>query len=118
MMGARSLLFGLGGGLLFFAHAMINNSHAWPLVWPFLAGGLAVWTSRARGRASYGADIGKAAFVGLVAGAVFILTTTVALGQLGLSGGIGLVGLVFAAVIGLVGAMLGGALIHPLARRA
>jgi hypothetical protein len=33
------------------------------------------------------------------------------------SGGAGVVGLVFAALIGLLGAMLGGALVHPLARR-
>ena len=116
-MRARSLLFGLGGGLLFFAHAMINNSHAWPLVWPFLAGGLAVWTSRTGGHATYGADIRKAAVVGLVAGAVFILTTALALGQLSVNSEIGLVGLAIAAGIGLVGAMLGGALVHPLARR-
>lgn len=113
----RSLLFGLGGGLLFFAHAMINNSHAWPLVWPFLAGGLAVWTSRGGDRDSYGADVGKAAMVGLVAGAIFVLATAVTLSQLGLNGKIGLAGLAIAAVIGLIGAMLGGALVHPLAKR-
>lgn len=113
----RSLLLGLGGGLLFFSHAVINNSHAWPLLWPFLAGGVAVWSSRTDGYASYGADIARATVVGLVAGAVFILTTALALSQLGQSGGIGLVGLAFGAAIGLVGAMLGGALVHPLARR-
>ena len=116
-MHARSLMFGLGGGLLFFAHAMINNSNAWPLVWPFLAGVLAVWTSRTGGHATYGADIGRAAGVGLIAGMVFILTTAFTLSQLGLSGAAGMVGLVFAAAIGLLGAMLGGALVHPLARR-
>ena len=117
-MRAPSLLIGLGGGLLFFAHAMINNSHAWPLVWPFLAGALAVWASRSGRDASYGADIGKAATAGLLAGAVFIVTTAVTLAQLGLSGANSLVGLVFAAAIGLIGAILGGALVHPLARRA
>jgi hypothetical protein len=116
-MHARSLVFGLVGGLLFFAHAMINNSHAWPLVWPFLAGVLAVWTSRTGDHATYGADIGRAAGVGLIAGMVFILATAITLSQLGVSGGAGVVGLVFAALIGLLGAMLGGALVHPLARR-
>jgi hypothetical protein len=114
----RSLLFGLGGGLLFFAHAMINNSHAWPLIWPFLAGALAVWTSRNSDHGSYGGDVGKAAMVGLVAGAIFVLTTAVTLNQLGLNEQIGIAGLAIAAVIGLVGAMLGGALVHPLAKRA
>jgi hypothetical protein len=118
LMRARSLMFGLGAGLLFFAHAMINNSHAWPLVWPFLAGVLAVWTSRTGGHATYGADVGRAAKVGIIAGMVFILTTAFTLDQLGLSEGAGLVGLIFAAAIGLLGAMLGGALVHPLARRA
>ena len=117
-MDRRSLLFGLGGGLLFFAHAMINNSHAWPLIWPFLAGALAVWTSPSSHRRGYGADVGKAAMVGLVAGAIFVLATAVTLNQLGLNGQIGIAGLAIAAVIGLVGAMLGGALVHPLAKRA
>ena len=116
-MHARSSMFGIGGGLLFFAHAMINNSHAWPLVWPFLAGVLAVWTSRTGGHATYGADIGRAAGVGLIAAIVFVLTTAFTLSQLGSYGGAGLVGLVLAAAIGLLGAMLGGALAHPLARR-
>ena len=116
-MHARSLMFGLVGGLLFFAHAMINNSHAWPLIWPFLAGVLAVWTSRADVQATYGADIGRAAGVGLVAGMVFVLATAITLSQLGLFRDAGVVGLVFAAAIGLLGAMLGGALVHPLARR-
>jgi O-antigen/teichoic acid export membrane protein len=113
----RTLLFGLGGGLLFFAHAMINNSHAWPLVWPFLAGALAVWTNHNDAHASYRGDIGKAASVGLVAGAIFVVATAVTLSQLGLDGGVGLAGLAMAALIGLVGAMLGGALVHPLAKR-
>ena len=33
---------GLVVGLLFFAHAMIKNSHAWPMVWPLVAGAAAV----------------------------------------------------------------------------
>jgi hypothetical protein len=40
------------------------------------------------------------------------------LNQLGLNGQIGIAGLALAAVIGLAGAMLGGALVHPLAKRA
>jgi len=117
-MHARSLLFGLAGGFLFFAHAMINNSHAWPLVWPFLAGALAVWTARSSRHPSYGADIGKAATVGLVAGVIFVVASALALSGLGLPSEVGLAGLTMAAVIGLGGAMLGGALAHPLARRA
>jgi hypothetical protein len=97
---------------------MINNSHAWPLIWPFLAGALAIWTSRSDGRVGFGADIGKAAFVGLVAGSVFVIATALALSRMELTEGVGLAGLAFAAVIGLFGAMLGGALVHPIAQRA
>lgn len=116
-MHARQLSFGLIGGLLFFAHAMINNSHAWPLIWPALAGGLIVWTNRAGDQRTYGSDVWNAAVVGIVAGAVFLVATSLALSQLGLSDRVGLAGLAFAGAIGVVGALLGGALMHPLARR-
>ncbi len=117
LMTLRTLSFGVAGGLLFFAHAMINNSHAWPLIWPFLAGSLAVWTAKSGADPSYATDIGKAAIVGMVAGAIFLGATYVALMQLGLAAKLGLAGLAFAAGIVFVGSILGGALAHPLARR-
>ncbi len=113
----RTLLFGITGGLLFFAHAMINNSHAWPLIWPFLAGALAVWTAKRGDHPSYVSDLGRAAIVGLIAGAVFVGVTFFTLMQLGMAAKIGLAGLAFAAGIGFVGSILGGALVHPLARQ-
>jgi hypothetical protein len=117
MMHRQTLLFGLVGGLLFFAHAMINNSHAWPLIWPALAGALAVWTARTGTPPSYSADIKKAASVGLVAGLVFLFATAIALSQLGVAGA-GLIGLAIAAAIGLLAAVIAGALVHPVAGRA
>jgi hypothetical protein len=113
----RPIFFGVVGGLLFFAHAMLNNSHTWPLVWPFLAGAPAVWTERSHASASYGADIARAVTVGIVAGSIFILATAVALAQLGISVKTALTGLATAAAIGLTGAIVGGALVHPLASR-
>ena len=116
-MRTQTLLFGLAGGLLFFAHAMINNSHAWPLVWPALAGLLAVWTARGAARRSYGADLGRAASAGLVAGAVFLVGTALALSQMQLGGRISFAGLVLAAALGLLAAVIAGGLAHPVARR-
>lgn len=117
-MSARQLLLGLAGGLLFFAHAMINNSHAWPLIWPVLAGGLIVWTNGRAAQHTYRSDVWNAGIVGVIASAVFVAATYLALNQLGLSSHIGLAGLALAGAIGVVAALLGGALVHPLARRA
>jgi hypothetical protein len=113
----RTMLFGVAGGILFFAHAMINNSHAWPLVWPFLAGALAVWTADREALPSYATDITRASVAGAVAGVIFITATLLTLMQLRMATQIGLAGLVVAAAIGLVGSVLGGALAHPLTRR-
>ena len=113
----QSLVFGILGGILFFAHGMINNSHAWPLVWPALAGLLAVWTSRGAARRSYGADLGQAAGAGLIAGAIFLVATAVTLSQMQLGGPISLAGLAFAAALGLLAAVIAGGLAHPVARR-
>ena len=37
-------------GLLFFVHALVPNSNAWPLIWPIIAGFMAVWLSARKGR--------------------------------------------------------------------
>src|ERR1051325_1661082 len=34
---------GIVGGILFTAHASIPYSESWPMIWPALAGGTAVW---------------------------------------------------------------------------
>lgn len=115
-MHTRSLVIGLGGGLAFVAHALIDNSHAWPLVWPALAGLLAVWTSGERARSSYGADLGRAALAGLVAAAVFVVGALLVLPRLGATA-IGFHAIVFAGLLGLVAATVAGALAHPVTRR-
>ena len=113
----RGLMFGLVGGVLFFAHAMINNSHAWPLVWPALAGVLAVWSARGISGRSYRADLSSAAGAGLIAGFVFLVATAFTLSRMGLLATPGLSGLLFAAALGLLAAVIAGALVHPVARR-
>ncbi len=111
------LIFGLIGGLFFFAHAMVNNSHAWPLVWPALAGVFAVWSARDAKGASFGTGLKKAAVAGSIAGVVFVVATAMALTQLGLLKNTGITGLAFAAVIGLLASVIAGSVAHPIARR-
>ncbi len=113
----QTLIFGLIGGLFFFAHAMLNNSHAWPLVWPALAGVFAVWSARDGTAASYGTDLKKAATAGLIAGAVFVIATAIALTQMDALGSTGVAGLSFAALVGLLASVIAGALVHPVVRR-
>jgi hypothetical protein len=38
---------GIVGGLLFTIHASIPYSESWPMIWPVLAGGTAVWLATA-----------------------------------------------------------------------
>lgn len=47
-MNKHSIIFkvGLIAGFLFFAHALIPNSNAWPLIWPGLAGFFVVYFLR------------------------------------------------------------------------
>ena len=111
------ILVGIAAGVLFFAHAMFNNSHAWPLIWPALAGAVAVFRGH-RGRVTgYGADIARAGIAGVSAGAIFIGATAIALSSLGLFGTETLAGLAVAAVLGLVAAVVLGGLTHPIATR-
>jgi hypothetical protein len=71
---------GLAAGLLFFAHALVPYSRAWPLVWPLLGGVAAAALASGHGR-SIGAwarvRVGAAA--GAIAGGLFLALTLVAL---------------------------------------
>jgi hypothetical protein len=71
---------GLVAGLLFFAHALVPYSRAWPLVWPLL-GGVAAAALASGGGRSTGAwgrvRVGAAA--GAIAGGVFLALTLAAL---------------------------------------
>lgn len=70
---------GVAAGLLFFAHALVPYSRAWPLVWPLL-GGVAAAALASRGRSTSAwkrVRVGAAA--GAIAGGVFLALTLAAL---------------------------------------
>jgi hypothetical protein len=70
---------GLVAGLLFFAHALVPYSRAWPLVWPLLGGVAAAVLASGHGR-----DVGAwgrvrvGAAAGAIAGGVFLALTLAA----------------------------------------
>jgi hypothetical protein len=73
-----SLAAGLVAGAALFAHALVQNSQAWPLLWPLLGGLTAVLLGR-RGITSFGAAVRAGALTGLIAGLVFFAVTAIAL---------------------------------------
>lgn len=116
-----SMTAGLVAGLLFFAHAMISNSHAWPLIWPIAGGAAAVWfAARAHRLHGFWSGLRAGAGAGLVAGGFFFAATVIALRVLNLRelGSEALIGLAIAAAIGGALAVVAGALAFPFARRA
>ena len=70
---------GTVGGLLFFAHAMLPYTHAWPLLWPVLASAVAVYERIRRGRRTVGAALTTGLQVGAAAGFIYFVTTLPAL---------------------------------------
>ena len=71
---------GVMAGLLFFAHALVPYSRAWPLMWPLLGGVAAAVLASAggRGTGAWGrVRVGAAA--GAIAGGVFLALTLAAL---------------------------------------
>ena len=127
---------GLLFGLLFFLHAAVPDSHAWPMLWPTLAGGTAVYFAmQESSRRGFFGSLGLGAKAGIVAGVVFLIATVPMLyvvrmpslepvaRALGADGAVSLspsVVLMLAAT-GLVGGLLcgvvGSALAHPLLKR-
>ncbi len=124
---------GLAAGVLFFAHALVPDSNAWPIVWPALAGGVAGYRA-ARERPGFLKGVGAAIGAGAIAGLVFLIATAAALTLLGTSafapaaralGATGpiamnemvLVSLAVAALIGTAGAALAGVATYPVTRR-
>jgi hypothetical protein len=118
-----AMLTGVVAGLLFFGHAMINNSQAWPLVWPFVGGAAAVVLAARRHRLQgFWSGLRAGAGSGALSAALFFATTVVALKALNLIppdrfGAVAAL-LAVAAGIGFVLATVGGALSYPFARRA
>ena len=131
---SHPIKLGIFLGLLFFAHALVPNSNAWPLIWPIIAGSMAVWLPARKGRVQgFWRGVSAAAKAGAVAGALFFLTTAVALWllsnrsfepvarQLGSDGPVDLslpvfFGIAVAALIGTALAALSGAATYPLVR--
>ena len=75
-----TVVAGLLAGGLFFLHALLPNSHAWPLVWPLLGGVLAVVLSARRRTQAVGFwnGMGVGARTGLVAAGLFLVASAVA----------------------------------------
>lgn len=129
------LKVGIVLGVLFFAHAMVPNSNAWPLIWPLIAGSLGVVLAARRGSVrSFWQGVGVAFKAGAAAGTFFFAATAISLWllstrslepvarQLGADGPIVLnpavfIGLAIAALIGAALAALSGAATFPLANR-
>lgn len=114
---------GIVAGLLFFAHAMINNSHAWPLVWPLAGGVAAVGIAAHRHRLQgFWSGLRAAAGAGALSAALFFFATALALAALGLLPADrvqpALTALAVAAAIGFALATAAGALAYPVARGA
>lgn len=77
---SSTLIAGLVSGFLFFAHALIPNSHAWPMVWPLLGGVVAVLLPAKRRRLrNFWTGIRKSAKAGILAGLIFLVFTLLAL---------------------------------------
>ncbi|HEX9950661.1 MAG TPA: hypothetical protein VGB53_02755 [Rubricoccaceae bacterium] len=129
-----SAVAGLAAGLLFFLHALVPNSHAWPMVWPVLGGIAAVTLAARRHRLEgFWSSVASSLKAGALAGLVFLVTTAAALFVLSLpqleaaartlgsdgpvivSGSV-LVGLAAVAAGGALLAGLAGAVTFPFAR--
>lgn len=127
---------GLAAGILFYLHAMIPQSHAWPLMWPLAGGAAAVYLSARRGADQAGEVRGfrLGAQAGVIAGVLFFamsLPTLYALSFPALArvarllGGTGAplptgavaLSLAIAAVIGLGASVTGSMLAAPVLRR-
>ena len=125
---------GLTAGVLFFAHAMVPYSRAWPLLWPLL-GGVAAAALASRGAQLSGGQRARVgASAGAVAGLVSLLATAAALYVISLPRMEGIAGLFsavepiafnpallvalgVAAVVGIAAGALGGAAGGALGRR-
>lgn len=71
-----ALISGILLGGLFLGNAMINHSHAWPLVWPVLGGALAVYLAAREGPVRPLQGIGVGAKAGLIGLAVILFVGT------------------------------------------
>lgn len=121
-----AVVAGVSAGLLFFAHALVPYSRAWPLMWPLLGGVAAAALASGRGRRiGAWARVRVGAAAGAIAGGVFLALTLAALyllAQPGMEGTARILGamapvvvapalavaLALAALIGVAASALGG----------
>ena len=127
-------LAGIVSGLLFFLHALVPNSHVWPLVWPLLGGvATVVLAARQRRLSGFWNSVASSLKAGALAGGLFLVATAAALlllslpqleaaadvlgadGPVVVSGAV-LLSLLVAAAIGVGVTVLAGAVTFPLAR--
>ncbi len=131
------VIAGLLAGGLFYLHALVPSSRAWPLIWPLMGGALAVMLAARyqANRISVGQGLKLGAKTGIAAGALFFgatLPTLYALAQPAFEdvarnlGAVNMpvqvsmpvtIGLAVAALLGTAAAVLGGLLALPVARR-
>lgn len=113
-----TISIGMLAGILYFGNAMINNIHAWPLVWPLIAG-CAVVIARVPGRSavSFWKEIGVVTEAGAITGLVFFAVIAIVLSTMGLLGSFGMRGLAIAGIMGAVLPIISGAVTYPIAKR-
>jgi hypothetical protein len=122
---------GVVGGLLFTIHASIPYCGSWPLIWPALAGGTAVWlATREPQLHPWRTGLAAALLSGLITGAIAFIGTSVvvyvalhtgmarsAVRQAGVSPGfvtsMGMIALAMLGLVDVVVAFAAGALMLP-----
>jgi hypothetical protein len=63
----RSFLISFLSAFAFSVHALFNDSHSWPLLWPLIGGVLAVTISRRHGSYRYSSIVQSGVMAGLLA---------------------------------------------------
>lgn len=132
-----SVVFKIGilAGFLFFLHALIPNSHAWPLIWPFLAGiFLMVYLKNKINLENYLQAAKPLLKVGLISAGIFFVFTLLVLlllnipvmegvseflsaeGPVVINSSV-VVGLLIAAGLGIVLSMLSGSVLYPFLKK-
>lgn len=129
------LKVGLIAGFLFFAHALIPNSNAWPLVWPALAGFFVVYSLKNTGKLkNYVQTIISLLKMSALSAAIFFLLTLLVLFVLNLPetekisnilGAEGpiiinsavIISLLIASGLGVILAMISGSVSYPFLRK-
>lgn len=132
-----SVVFKIGilAGFLFFLHALIPNSHAWPLTWPFLGGVfLMVYLKNQVKLENYLQAAKPLLKVGLISAGIFFVFTLLVLFLLNIPGMEGaseflgaegpviinssvVVGLLIASGLGIVLSLVSGSVLYPFLKK-